>query len=261
MIHRDPYTAHIGAVDILDAAGISPPADWLALRERFTAATPDTCLDRLTAAILEGDRTADLTALHACAQAEALATGPSRAQVTNALKAAVGRRLRDLYAPVAQTNYNRVADQYDAAAAEFTTAATAVNPESDAAAIVSAPTKVRSAWTDAELAARKLDALVPPLQAAAELCGINTHTAEMLLPLLVDPAGHDRRLIWESFNHAGGRCGRWSALAAASVTIRAARPVTDLEPYRAAKPFEEKWVPTGRGQHQRIVIDPEAAPL
>lgn len=253
----DPTRDHLAAVDLLAAAGIDPPADWAALRQRSTDDTTETCQDRLTRAVLDGDRTADMTALRAGALAESLATPQARAQVNNALRAAVGRRLRDLYQPHAAANYEQLADRFDAAAAEFTTAAALIDPETDAAAIVSAAAKVRAAWTDAELAALKLDALMPALAAAAQLCGISTTRPEALLALVCDPADHHRRQVWEAFNTSGGRGGRWAALTAAGISIRAHRPIATLEPYRTPQPLEERWEQTDRGMHQRRMVDPE----
>lgn len=254
MLRRDPYSTHTSAVDALAAAGIAPPKEWTVVRQRFTTSAPESMLDRYVAAVLAGD--AD-PAARAAALAEVAATPQTTATVNNAVKAAVLRRLREVYAPHAETNYCAVADLFDAAAARLVSATAAVDPDADPAVVVGADGKTRQAWADAALAAAELDRLIPTVQAAAELAGVDTTRRESLFALLVDAGGLHRRRAWEAFDHKGGRTGRWGALLAAGATIRACRPVTALVPYRQAAPIEERWERTDRGQHRRYVIDPE----
>lgn len=259
---QDPYTAHTKAVAALTAAGITPPVDWLALRDRFAAHVDaaDSMVGRLTAAVLDGASDADLTALRAGALAETQATPQESATVTNVLRTAVVRRLRDLYAPHAEPNYLAVATLFDAQADKFTRAAAIVDPESDPADLITADVKTRTAWTDASLAAVELDRLVPVLQSAADLAGTSTDRPETLFALIADPGEVHRRTAWEAFNTSGGRCGRWAALLAAGITLRACNPLAALAPYRQPKPLEERWEPVTRGQYRRIVVDPEDQP-
>lgn len=255
-IGRDPFQAHTHAVDALALVGITPPPEWAALRDRFATELVESMADRYTSAIVNGDD-ADLAALRAGALAEASATSQANAQVHNGVKAAVTRRLRDLYAPHAQTNYEVVADLFDAAADRLSKAAAVIDPDADPAAVVNADTKTRQAWTDSFLAATELDRLVPMLQAAAELAGVSTSRREALLPLLADHNGQHRRQVWEAFDHTAGRGGRWAALLKVGALVRACRPIHTLELYRAPKPLEERWEPTARGMHQRRIVDPE----
>lgn len=258
MLHRqDPLLAHTSAVDTLAAAGITPPPEWEALRQRITATPADTMLARFTAAVLDGNPDADLAALQAGALAETLATPQQQAIVNNAVRAAAVRRLRDLYAPHAAPNYDKVADAFDAAATKLAKAVAVIDPNTDPATVISADAKTRSAWADAELAATDLARLVPILQAAAELAGVSTETREKLLALTVDATGLHRRRVWEAFDQDRGRGGRWAALLAAGATIRAHRPITELQPYRLPRPMEERWETINRGQSRRVIVDPE----
>lgn len=259
---RDPFRAHTGAVGVLAGVGIEPPAGWQELRDRFTDNPGATMLDRYIRAVVDGDPKADLIALRAAALAESTAGSADRAAVSNAVKKAVGSRLRDLYAPVAGANYTVVAKLFDTAATQLTTAVAVVDPDADPASIVTADAKTRTSWADAAIAAAELTRLTPVLQAAAELCGVATGTPEHIFALTVDAEGVHRRKAWEAFKTTTGRCGRWGALVAVGARIRAHQPITELQPYRQPKPMEEKWENTGRrGSHRRIVVDPEDLPV
>lgn len=257
--HRDPYLAHISAVDTLVAAGIAAPPEWTALRGRWDdfVTTDSPVAQRLTSAILNGTE-AELPVLRALALAEE-AAGPTHvAAINNRARVSVTRRLRELYSPVAQQNYQAIAARFDRQAAEFTTAASVIDPEAPADTVVTADAKIRKAWTDSLLAAQQLTQLIPVLQAAAELAGHPAATAESVLPLVCDPGQAHRRRVWEAWE-SNGRCGRWSALNAVGVSIRAAQ-LADLAPYRKPRPMEEQWVQVDRGQHRRIIVDPEDSP-
>lgn len=259
-IGRDPVAAHTSAVDTLAAAGIEPPPGWVELRERMTATPSDTMLARYVAAVVDSDPDADLAALRAGALAEATAAPTDVAAVNNAVRAAVARRLRDLYTPVAETSYAQVAALFDAAAAKLAAAIAIVDPDADPAVVVGADNKTRQAWADCSIAAAELDRLLPALQAAAELCGVTTSSREALLALTVDPGALHRRRVWEAWDTTRGRAGRWAALLALGATVRACPAITALEPYRRPKPMEEHWERTGRGTHKRHIVDPEDRP-
>jgi hypothetical protein len=95
--------------------------------------------------------------------------------------------------------------------------------------MLNAPDKTRKAYLDAESFGNQLTRLLPPLAAAATLArGIDIHPGNKLiaLPLCIATDGHKRRDIWKAWDTQGARCGHWSALHRAGITIRAwpARP-------------------------------------
>jgi hypothetical protein len=161
---------------------------------------------------------------------------------------------------VAAANYAKVAAEFDRVAGEFTTAAVAGNPEADASALVGEADPARKGWLDAAVYAAELDRLVPVLQAAAELCGIDTRDDTWLLPLVIDTTGMHRRRVWEAWQVEGGRCGRWAALAGLGAQIRAAE-LDGFEPYRTPKPLIRKQFPKpgpgNRGIYDVVIVDPE----
>jgi hypothetical protein len=259
---NDPYTAHVHAVDTLTAAGIPAPVEWAALRTRFSdaveAASVDDTVTRAAAALIDGDDPATVQSLWALAAGQAAATSIHRATVANGVRAAVLRRLYALYEPTAGDNWTAAADLFDKAAAAFTKAADTVDPEAPATAVMGEPEKVRKAWTEAEFLVHDIDAAIPVLSAAAALCGIPADgSRESAVALTLDTTGHKRRYVWTAWETTGTRCGRWSALHAAGVTLRAARTAEDAAPYRKPKPVETRQVPVGRGRWEYREIDPE----
>lgn len=183
-----------------------------------------------------------------------------RPDVIIAVRGEVYPRLVQLYSEVAAANYAKVGKQFDTVAGRFTTAAVAGNPEADASALVSEPDPVRKGWLDAAVYAAELDRLTPVLQAAAELCGIDTRDDTWLLPLVINTTGLHRRRVWEAWRVEGGRCGHWAALAGLGAQIRAA-DLDGFEPYRTPKPLIHKQFPipgpNNRGIYRPEIIDPE----
>lgn len=261
-LYSNHFHNHVDAIRRLADAGITPPAEWQKLANRWSAFrehSGDTARAKLTNAIVEGSK-ADIDVLYALAIAETLSNPTAKAAVRNGIEAAVLRRMRDLYAPHAEANYTQVADLFDSAATKLTDAAELVDVEAAADTIVTASDQVRTAWSDALLAARELDAAVPLLVAAASLAGQNVTGAEALLSLTFNPGAAKRRLVWQAHDAEPGRCGRWSAMLAAGCTIRANRNLTEVEPYRRPKPLEERHIKTGRGSYTRVIVDPEEEP-
>jgi hypothetical protein len=254
---RDPLSQHVHLVDAISSIAPPPPA-WTELRQRwdeFTAFTDVPMREQLVAAVLAG--AGDIPMLRALANAEAL---PERSDIVIAVRAEVYPRLIAAYSEVARSNYARVAKEFDAAATEFTAAAKRCDPEASSDSIVGQPDPVRKGWLDSTVCATKLEQLVPILRAAAELCGVSTADDTALLPLLVDPTGCHRRRLWEAWQAAGERTGRWGALAGLGARIRAC-PLEDFEPYRTPKPLIRKRCPVdgpdSKGIYRPVITDPE----
>jgi hypothetical protein len=80
--------------------------------------------------------------------------------------------------------------------------------------------------------------------------------------LAVDPHSLHRRRVWEAFGSGKDRrCGRWSALLALGVTIRA-WPAdtlkTEFAAYQQPAPLRQTTRSTGvRGVWEDVVVDPE----
>jgi hypothetical protein len=171
------------------------------------------------------------------------------------VKRDVLNKLRDLYAPVAAENYERLAAEFNAIADKFAAACAVIDPKRDPATMLDETDKVRGAFMDAQLLSHQLTAKSAVLQAAATLSGTRIAREEELLGLTVDPADLHRRRVYEAWNYEGGRTGRFGALVSLGARIRAAE-LSHFIAYRKPQPLQEKWVPRGYG-HRRVIIDPE----
>jgi hypothetical protein len=133
-LHRDPLHAHSHLVDLVAAAGVAPPDEWVRLRVRLKlfheVGTP--MLSRLTHAVIDGPVDADIAALRAAAYAEQQAN----AKVNSAVRAAVLRRMRETYASAVVDNYGKMAAIFDAAAAKFAATAQLVAVEASGESMV-----------------------------------------------------------------------------------------------------------------------------
>lgn len=253
------YDDHIALVlDATVPGVVAPPGEWVELRERFDgfAAMNSTAADSLTEAVLTGDSAAVATLRPlAMAEAAAAAQPTAMAKVVNTVKAAVGERLQHIYQQHTEDIYSRIADEFDGAAERFVKAAAVVDPEASAETVVSATNKERAAWADQPALAAELDRLLPALVASARLCGMSGHDALLPLPLTVNTEGHHRRVVWTAWD-SDGRCGRWSAIVAAGVQLRAARDPQAVQDYRRPKPFIER-IETRDGTDWVVWDDPE----
>lgn len=262
----DPLTEHCRLVEAVADAGVAPPDAWLHLRDRLTGflGWGDAPMRaRLVAAIVDGDPDADIAALRASAFAE-LQTAP---KVISAVRTAVAARLRETYAAAALDNYGKVATVFDGWATKFATTAAAVDVETPGSEMVDQPDKAREAWLDAERAAHHLTKTMGTLHTAARLAGVPESGPRgiggkdaVLLPLCANPTDQHRCAVWEAWTNIEGRCGRWSALHAAGVPIRAmpADQIGSFEPYREPKPLREGWISIApMGTYERAIVDPE----
>ena len=172
---RDPHIAFDGRIRLLTRAGIQLPDDFTVLQQQLkdfqrNAGTP--IRDRIAEAIISGDNSADMDALWALALAESTPNKQLQAEVFEAVRRSVNRRLREIVADHATDYYQQIADLFDKAAKSFTAAAAVVDPELPSDAIVSASDKVRNARVNAETHVRELNSVRPVLRAAAVLAGM-----------------------------------------------------------------------------------------
>ena len=251
-------------MEAVNDAGLPPPPEWTALRDRFDAyLTPtQSILNRLTAAVIDGQPDADVPLLKALAAAEMMDPATGGKAVAH-LRDRVLHRLREIYTAAAGANYRAVAERFNDVAQHFCATANTVDIEADAASMIDKPDKVRRAYLDAESFANALTKLVPPLCAAATLAtGIDIHPSDQLavLPLVADTSGK-RRTIWDAWDVGQqGRTGRWGALHRANIPIRACPLDTYQQPYRRPLPIrrEQQQVPGApRGEIRWVEIDPE----
>ena len=211
-------------------------------------------MDALTAAYADGADDDTLATLRAAALMTETATAPQLATVRNSVAPAAYSALRAAYAPQAVKNYTKLAEQYNSTAAEFVRLAAVIDPESDARKLVSADEDTRRAWLEAEMIAGKLDALTSILADAAILAGTNVNGKPAMIGLLTDPRTAHRRRVWEAWN-SNGRCGKWSALIALDVDLRAA-DLDEHTPYREPRPLEVQHIRGNIGVRS-VTIDPE----
>ena len=248
---------HRARVGRISEYGGTVPAAYRKAENRWDAwleASNASPMTALTAAYADGADGDTLATLRFAALITEAATAPQLATVRNSVAPAAYSALRAAYAPQADKNYAKLAEQYNSAAAEFVRLAHIIDPESDAKNLVSADEDTRRAWLEAELIAGKLDALAPILADAALLAGTNTNGEPALIGLLSDPRSAHRRRVWEAWN-SNGRCGKWSALIALDVDLRAA-DLAEHRPYREPRPLEVQHIRGNIGVRS-VTIDPE----
>lgn len=261
------FTEHRRLVAAVEAAGCPAPKRWRTLSEHLDAflAMTDTAATQLAQAVANPAKTTDLPLLRALALAEAQAGPPAHAHLNAVVVAHVHADMREAYTAAADDTYRQIAARFDAAAQEFTAAATACNVAAEPADMVAADDTTRTAWLNAAVIAAQLDGLVPAVRAAAELAGLDLtnhpNPDTTVLPLICDPGATHRRRVWEAF-HATGRTGRWGALTAIGVTLRAC-PLDSFAPYREPAPVkhvQRQRAGQPRGMVENVVLDPEDAP-
>lgn len=237
--------------------GGTVPAAYRTAEKRFDAwieASNASPMAALAAAYADGADEDTLATLRAAALLAETATAPQLAAVRNSVAPAAYAALRAAYAPQAVKNYTKLAEQYNSTAAEFVRLADIIDPETDAKNLVSADEETRRAWLEQELIAGKLDALTSILADAALLAGTNVNSEPALIGLLTDPKSAHRRRVYEAWN-SSGRCGKWSALVALNVDLRAA-DLDEHRPYREPRPLEVQHIRGNIGVRS-VTIDPE----
>lgn len=293
MPHRgQTLSGFLRLVSTVESAGAVPPPAFVELRDRLltfsrAAAGHDPILfERLCDAITSGAGDAPLWFAAAMAERGQDQT-ERRSEVLGQLHDTMCDRLRAMYQPNAMRIYCQLAAEYDRAAQDFTRAANIVDPATDAAEVVDGPRKVLDAWRHALVAANRLDELVEPLSAAAELVrplhlpsGQGTSRVPLLLPLCCDSEGLHRRVIWHAWHDweaprppatgltresmelppedtpQGTRCGRWARLWAAGATLRANPNPATMQLFGQLQPLMVRPVP----RRDRAVLerfDPE----
>lgn len=244
---RETWAAHTRGVEVLRAAGIPAPPEWVALRERYAKfiELPDHGVDRLAKGIVTG--TGDLTELRAVAMAEAMARQSHDAGINERVQQAVLEELVRIYASAAPRNYKLAAGRFDTAAKAFTNAASHLDLDANGDQLVTVSSAARQAWLDAPSLATELEESLHTLCAAAALAGAPTDvafvngatdipTAAHQIALACDPGKCHRRKVWLAWLNTDKRTGRWGALAALGVKIRAANTPT-IAPYKEPEPF------------------------
>jgi hypothetical protein len=204
---------------------------------------------------------------HALAETAATVFPPVSAQVEAHVAGMVEAELRRLYGGHAKDNYGKAKARFDAVAADFVAAAQTVDIEAPAADVVGWDDAQRAAWTAAATLATQIDAELPILTTAASLAGVkDVDTDPVVLALCIDTSGaaaDRRRPLWAAWDDATGRrCGRWSALHAAGLTIRAC-DLGAFAAYRRPEPIQRLMVPARNapvGVYEERTWDPETQP-
>jgi hypothetical protein len=166
--YRDPLHAHLADVSAVEMY-VSLPAEWLAIRDRWSrlVASAFPCRDQLATAVSTG--VGDLDTLAAMALAETQATSGTAAEVRQHVGAAVHAALTSSYKPIAKRVYKTIADLFDSAADDH-----------------------------------RRDELVAVLVPAARLAGATADvgayaTHQLGLSLTVDPQRAHKRRLYEAF--------------------------------------------------------------
>ncbi|WP_258802774.1 hypothetical protein [Pseudarthrobacter sp. NS4] len=214
-----------------------------------------TAQQQLTAAILGKETPERIAELNALTLAE-LANHVDRATVMNAVADEVYPALRNEYAKTAAANYEALAAKFNTTAQTLTEAMQAVDIETAPEHLMSGTDEQRSAWAHAPALAAALTSQVPNLTEAARLAGLTIQGADGTLPLTVNPGALHRRRVWEAWENATGRAGKWGALITLGATIEAS-DLDEYKHYRRPAPIETRYEQVGRGMHRPVEIDPE----
>jgi hypothetical protein len=246
-------------VDAITAQGGTASDAFTKIRAGWVAATSDPTTADLEDAIIVAIGTGDAGKVEAAMLAAQLAKG-DRSQIRGRIARAVLPALRTAYAATAADNYSAIAKGYDEAAGKLAGCAAAVDITLDAEKIVGLSAKAGTAWMDSATVAAELDGLLAALVGAANLAGIATVSVAggpltgAVIALACDPGTAHRRRVFEAWE-SRGRCGRWAALLALGVTLRAA-DLDGFAPYADPKPLEVRQQRSGMGVRQ-VTVDPE----
>jgi hypothetical protein len=239
---------------VIDAGGTVTQeyTDAVARWRAWNTPAGESASDRLAAAYRDG---ADLATLNTLRQEAIIAqssTTVDLATVNNSVAPIAREHIMTAYKATAAANYETLRDKFNDAADRFHSKADVIDP--DPGTLVSAPARTRTAWLEADLIARELDALAAPLADAATLAGHAVKTPADHAGLTMNAGDLHRRRVWEALN-ATGRCGKWSALVNLGATLNAP-DLDSLTPYREARPIETVYEHTGFGMRP-IELDPE----
>jgi hypothetical protein len=255
-------SSYLASIDALIAQGASVTDTFTKTRAGWKAANSDPTTADLEAKILEAIGTGDAGKVEAAMLAAQLAKA-DRSQIRGRIARGVLPALRAAYAGTSADNYAAIAKAFDEAAGRLATCASKVDAELDAGKVVALSDEQRTAWMDAGVIAKEVDRLLAVLLEAAALAGIPDTDSNLgtRIALATDPGSAHRRRVHESWA-SKGRCGRWPALLALGVKLRAAT-LEGFEPYADPAPITIRQVSVamGAGVHgvRQVPVDPEDA--
>jgi hypothetical protein len=265
LYRREPWLCHTAAVEALGSAGIAVPAEWAQLKRRydqFVDHIDDPGATLAAEIITPNGGGGDISLLRSLALLDELTHSGTEARVADKVRAQVLEALREIYAPIASSNYRRAADRYDTAADQFARCAALVDVDAGVDQLAALQPGQREAYFDAQRATADLDHALNVLLAAASLAGappdvsfvINADVETMgaQIAIATDPGKAHRRRVWEGWNSKGLRCGRWGALLKIGVRLQAAKH-PDTPPFPTPQPLFHVF-----DDHQRLrTWDPE----
>jgi len=253
---------YLASVDAMLAQGGVVGDAFEKVRAGWSAACFDPAEQDLQALALEAIKTGDTEAVDRamtrCAVAE-LGNSHTRSRLARAVLPA----LRAAYAESAAANYASFAKRYDEAAGRLTKCAAVVDITLDADRVVAFDAKQRGAWMDAAVITKEVDRLLAVLVDAATLAGIRDADSHVgtRIAMACDPGTAHRRRVFEAWA-SKGRCGKWAALLALGVTLRAAT-LDGFAPYADPAPITMRQVSVamGAGVHgvRQVPVDPDDA--
>lgn len=253
---------YLASIDALVAQGGSVGDAFEKVRAGWSAANSDPTEDELQAHILDAIKVGDTQAVDQAMTRYAVAK-LDHAHVRGRIARAVLPAMRAAYVETAADNYAGIAKRYDEAAGRLTKCAAVVDITLDADKVVAFDAKQRTAWMDSAVIAKEVDRLLAVLVDAATLAGIRDADSHVgtRIALCSDPGTAHRRRVFEAWA-SKGRCGKWAALLALGVTLRAAT-LDGFAPYADPAPIvvRQQSVAMGAGVHgtRQIPVDPEDA--
>lgn len=246
MFETDIYQDHIDAVSFVRANGGTVSKKWIEIGSRYDAFQyrQSSPIDDLYDAIISGADEATLNRKYSDVVADTIASvdgsakyvaGTAESAIKNTIRRRIAAALITEYATTAEANIKVIADQFDTEYTKFLELAAVVDPETPSDKLVGKPMEEQTAWLKAAESADRLNTLLHALKAAVSLGGVRgmNNDSEISLVAPTDVVGMHKRAVWDAWK-TDGRCGRWSALAAADIEIRAIRSAGEFK--RLAKP-------------------------
>ena len=184
------------------------------------------------------------------------------ATLRNSTAAALLPELRAEFNKSTEANYEVARQAYNKAAAALVKALEVVDPDTDPAALMSAPEASRKAWASIDVLTAEVEQAADRLAIAARHLGIDMAASGAQFALTCNAQGHEadkRRAVWAAWDEANGRGGRWAAMHRLGVRLEAPK-ASEHKPYRRPKPYETRYIHSagsGFSGLRQVEYDPE----
>lgn len=246
-------------IDRVTTAGGQQTPEFAVIVAGWSAPSPDP-VALYTKGVIQNDAELMERAI-ALAPTKNLTPAELRARATNGVADALVAQVR----VTARSNYTAAAAGFDESvkALADSHAIISVSATAEELAKPESTTKQRTAWNEQPALARKVQMAYERLAAAAALAGVQlgdgdgSVTETMRIPLVVDVStASTRRALFDAWRDRSHRLGRWGALVAAGIALRA-HDLKGFAPIEPERDLEVVRIQRGPGIRQ-VEWDPES---